>query len=85
MPTGSETMSTINWQSMETAPTDGTRVLLWLADAAPEDQLCIGVCYGAGRQWNVEDCHVDGAADFPWSVFSHWASPLDLGPDADRQ
>jgi hypothetical protein len=84
----------INWQTIETAPIDGTVILLWIEDWSPK------IVAGYRRRWSGQEwrkidettkklvdapemsewCHK--GTRMPISIFhpTHWAPYIDMSP-----
>lgn len=69
----------MNWQKIETAPKDGTWILVYTMGGDPD----FAVCQWDGRHWNllVEDERHD-IGDGWYGAVTHW-SPLPSPPETE--
>ncbi len=61
------------WQTIETAPTDDTDVLVWTS----HEQMLIASCYGT--LWSNHEFYLD---DYMGGIPTHW-QPLPTPPTGD--
>lgn len=69
----------MNWQPIETAPKDGTDVLVW----GPGCKSIVASWNPAETRWS-DGFWDDGLTDDPWIHATHWM-PLPAGPAKEPQ
>jgi hypothetical protein len=74
-------MSATGWQPIETAPKDGTEILIWFTGRPPRPEIAVYAAYGPRDPWPWAR-RLGQAGEFHRKNCTHWM-PLPAAPDSD--